>query len=232
MLISSPSIHIFIATFAVAMTATSVWAQETGGFVAAAFIASPWTVNSVSGGSPSTTYANATVESSVVGAGADVGWRVTRQRSLAVEIDIPSRRDLSQTFEYDFGPYQLESRYRDLTILGVLRQRLLLDARAHIELVGGFGINRGSSLQRVATLQFPSFSTFGPFGAEDEVTHTSIAATAGADFPIDAARHLSVVPQFRVLVLPHGSVRTGGNFASFGLNTMVYRFGVGLRVAF
>jgi hypothetical protein len=52
--------------------------------------------------------------------------------------------------------------------------------------------------------------------------------------PVDAESKKSrvVVPQFRVLVVPHGSVRDGASFAGFGLDTIVYRFGIGLRVAF
>jgi hypothetical protein len=227
-----PVLVAVIAMIAVVMTAASARAQGMGGFVGAAFTGSKWTVNPVDEGSPSTMFANTTVDSSVVGVSAQFGWRLTRQHSVAVEVDIPSRRDLTQTSDYQFGsPHELESLYREMTILAIVRHRLFLEARSHLELVAGFGINRASSLQRIAFPQFPSLA-FGPLGAEEDVTHIGLAGAVGADFEIHAARHLSVVPQFRVLVVPHGSVRNGGTFPSFGLNTVVYRFGIGIRVPF
>ena len=61
--------------------ASSVEAQETGGYVGAAFTVSPWSVKTATGGSPSTYYANTTPDAVSVGISAEAGWHVTRQDS-------------------------------------------------------------------------------------------------------------------------------------------------------
>lgn len=221
-----------VATVAVLMTATSLRAQEMRGFVDVALTAAPWTVNSVDGGSPSTEYTNTTTDSSVVGVGAEFGWRYTRRTSIGLELNIPERREVTRNYVYLVGePGQTVGRYRAMTILGVVRRHLLVDRRAHLDLVGGFGFDRESALQRFAPSVPPTFDVLGPFGAQSAVARTTIAAEAGADFVLDTVRHLSVVPQFRVLVMPRGGP-SGVDFANFGLSTIVYRFGVGLRLGF
>jgi hypothetical protein len=238
--ISKAAIKAAIVALAVTLAATaSLRAQETNGYASAVFTISPWSVQTIGGASPSTRFVNTTGDSVAVGIAAEFGWHFRRRDSVAVEAYVPSRSDLTQVHDY-FDPYMLESRYRDFTVLGIVRHRLLPDFRTHIELVGGLGINSGSSLQRAAKGQFGS-GTYAPFVAEDDRRQTSLAATAGVDVPIDVARHLSVVPQFRVLILPRGDMLElplrdvldrEPAFASFGLDNIVYRYGLGLRVGF
>jgi hypothetical protein len=50
---------------------------------------------------------------------------------------------------------------------------------------------------------------------------------------IDATPTISIVPQFRMLVVKRGAVREiRSSFAHLGVPRVVYRFGVGVRVTF
>jgi len=217
------------ALVALCLASTSAWAQQARPFAGASFTASPWTVRSVDGGSPSTRYTNTTTDSAVIGLAAEFGWFNERD-ALSVEISLPARRGLTQTYRYPPEQYELESRYRDVTIMGVLRHRVRRKARMRIDVVGGAGVNLQDSLERGADADF--FFNLGPFGPEHEVVHKGLAMMGGVDVAIDTARHLSVVTQFRESWLPRGNVYYTRQFASFGLDEVVFRFGVGLRVGF
>ncbi|MFN7984153.1 MAG: hypothetical protein U0Q11_20085 [Vicinamibacterales bacterium] len=73
----------------------------------------------VNDGTPSTTYVNTsdtTVVTSVVG---EVGWFVRPRVTLRLEIGVPARLTITQDYSY-FSPYIRESRYRELTMFGVV----------------------------------------------------------------------------------------------------------------
>ncbi len=207
------------------------WAQESSGYVGAAITTSAFASHSVDAGTPSTTYANSTTDTSLTGVAVEAGWFISPRWGVGVEFTQPLRRaNLISQYGY-FSPSITISRYRESVILGTARVRLAEKGYLRAELVGGAGIVRGSSLQRVSEGRFGS-NTFGPFGDEREVTGQMIGAMLGADLVAAATRHVSVVPQFRMLTIRRGSVISGIPFASFGLNTIVAGGAVGIRVAF
>jgi hypothetical protein len=124
------------------------------------------------------------------------------------------------------------ARYREQAILGVFREQVQTGRRLCVGFAGGGGLVRGSSLDRVSLLDSRS-DTYGPFSDEKEATSLTMGLIGGADLAIQANRHVSVVPQFRMLVILRGDTKNGnGLFADLGLPTVVYRIAAGVRAAF
>jgi hypothetical protein len=99
-------------------------------------------------------------------------------------------------------------------------------------LVGGGGVVRGNSLQRIANGAFGS-NVFGPFGDETSLTHTAPGVTVGTDLAIEAAPSIRIVPQFRMLMIARGDAQDVANpFSDLGLPKVVYRLGIAIRAAF
>jgi hypothetical protein len=203
--------------------------QDVRGYVGGALTISPWGLKPVRGGTPSLDFDNTSTESTAPGVATEVGWLLNRRVALGAEIGLPFRREVTQTYSY-FTPYISVSRYRDLTLFAIARALLNQDGRVGVGLVGGGGSVQQSSLERVAEGHFGSY-TFGPFGLERDVSRWTWGLTGGVDVSLQAARHVSIVPQFRVLAIDRGHVIDGDVFA-FGFSTVVYRYGVSLRAAF
>ena len=75
-------------------------------------------------------------------------------------------------------------------------------------------------------------TVLNPFGPENEVTRWTFGATFGADIIVEATRHVSVVPQVRVLTIARSDASATAASYTFGLSAVVYRAGIGVRVAF
>jgi hypothetical protein len=208
-------------------------AQDPRVYVGGAFTISSWSIQNVSAGTPNLTFTNTGDNSPAAGIVGEAGLFVSPRVAIGVEIGQAFRKGLTQTHGY-INPYVLESQYRDLTLFGVVRYQLNM-GRVRAALVGGAGPVQESSLERAASGRYGSTLAtvvYDPFGPETEVTNWTFGATFGADIIIKATRHLSVVPQVRVLTIPRGDFEGGPASVSFGLSAVVYRAGIGVRVAF
>jgi hypothetical protein len=157
------------------------------------------------------------------------GWSRPRW-ALGVEWAQPFRRvNITSRLDYIFSPSITVSRYRESTLLGITRFPLPGTGVVQAALVGGVGVVRGSSLQRISQGRFGS-GAFGPFGPEQEVVAHAIATMLGGEMLIGVTRHVAVLPQMRLLIIPRGSVVEGGAFPQFGFNSVLYRGGVGIRI--
>jgi len=204
-------------------------AQELHTYVGVAFGVSSWDVQNVDGGTPNLTFRNTSDTTNTIVTTGEAGRFLTAHFAFGAEIGQTSRGELTQTHGY-LNPYLRVSRVRDLTFFGLARYQIGTGwIRGAV--VGGAGPVQQSSVERTAeATNFPSL-TFGPFGPEREVTEWAWGGMAGAELIIRVARHVSVVPQLRVVGIARGDV-TNFTFASYGLNTSVYRAGVGVRAAF
>lgn len=208
-------------------------AQDLRTYVGGAFGSSSSGPHHVSGGSPSTSFDNTSINSMAGGVSAEAGWFFSRSSSVGIEVIIPFHRiNIAQEYGYIFGPYRREAHYCEQAILGVVRGEVQTGRRLVVGVVAGGGLVRGSSLDRVSVLDTRS-NTYGPLSDETETTGLTMGVMGGADLAIQTSRHVSVVPQFRMLVIPRGDPKNGrGFFADLGLPTLVYRIGVGVRAAF
>ncbi|MFN7983373.1 MAG: hypothetical protein U0Q11_16115 [Vicinamibacterales bacterium] len=185
----------------------------------------------VNDGTPSTTYVNTSDSTTVTGLVGEVGWFVRPRVTLGVEIGVPARLTITQDYSY-FSPYIRESRYRELTMFGVIGHPVAEATRATLVLVGGGGVVLASALERVATGRFGT-NQFDPFSSETARTRLSFGATGGGELDVHVTRRLDVVTQARVLVVPHGQLLDSGNpFATLGLRSMTLRAHLGLRTTF
>ena len=145
-------------------------AQELRAYIGGVVVISPWGPHSVSGGSPSTTYDNVSTDTMVSGVGGEAGWWFGRAGAVGIEIGVPlERKDLTQHFYY-LSPYIRETRYREQTIFVVARGQVLAGGRVRLQLVGGGGPVRGTSLDRVANGKIGS-SVWGPSADGPLVAH-------------------------------------------------------------
>ena len=203
------------------------------GYAGGAFTILPTGPHAVSGSSPSTTYDTTSPDSTTRGLTVELGGTSRRQVSLGVEIGVPFERSLTQTFGY-FTPFIKVSHYRDLTFFGVASRELPATGRIHLGLTAGAGLVQQRSRERISFGQFNS-TNFGPFGDEQLVSRWTWGATGGADLSVQAARHVTIVPQVRVLFIDRGRMNAevaGVDVFGFGLDSFGYRFGVGIRGQF
>ena len=203
------------------------------GYAGGAFTIAPGDPHAVNGGSPSTTYDNTSPDSTTRGLTVELGWTARPQVSLGVEIGVPFQRRLTQTYYY-FNPFIKESRYRDLTFFGVARRELPATGKIHLALTGGAGLVQQRSQERISPGQFGTY-IFGPFGDEHLVSRWTWGATGGADLSVQAARHVAIVPQFRVLFIDRGrkyAEVAGVDVFGFGFDSLGYRVGLGIRGKF
>ncbi len=206
-------------------------AQDQRGYAGGAVLVRQLSPRTVGNGTPSTTYVNTSDGKTVTGLVGEVGAALRPRLALGVEFGLPARHTITQSYSY-FDPYVRESRYRELTIFGVVRTPLAEGTRTKLSLVGGGGMVRTSALERVATGRFGAVS-FGAFGPETAVTRWSLGATGGGELDVQMASRLTVVAQARVLVIPHGDPLDSGNaFGNLGLHAMSAHFQFGLRATF
>jgi hypothetical protein len=208
-------------------------AQTAHGYAGAAITVAPWRVQSVSGGSPSTSFSNQGPDTTVTDITAEGAWYFTPKSALGAEVVMPwQRAEIHQEFRY-FSPQLRYSRYQETLALVVVRRDRRLAPRAAIAVVAGGGFVHGTSHERRASGHFGS-PDYGPFGPEEEVSKTSLGVTVGADLAVTLVRHLDLVPRFRLLFVDRGGPRDDGEpfFGSLGLPDLVYRVGIGVRATF
>lgn len=208
-------------------------AQEARGYAGAALTLSTVGVHSISGGSPSTTYDNASSETWARGVTGEAGWFFKKSLAIGVEFTAPfARNELTSVRTYLVAPRSLTSRYREQTLFAVLGWHVGTPTRIRTVIVGGGGVVLGSSLERLAQHQgASSASVFGPYGDETSVSGGMLGATGGADVTIAMSRHLSVAPQVRVLTVMRGRI-SDSLFGDLGLPKVAYRIGLGVRANF
>lgn len=184
----------------------------------------------VSDGSPSTTFINTSTRKTAIGFLGEFGRLVRPRLTVGVEIGVPARQSVTQAYYY-FSPYLRASRYRDVTMMGVVRYEVKDTGRVHVAASGGGGVVQQSSLEQFANGQFGS-TLFVPYGAEAARTRWTFAATGGGEVSVAAPHRLSVVSQLRVLAIARGSRLDRSSFADLGFPTYALRGSLGLRVAF
>jgi hypothetical protein len=182
-------------------------------------------------------YTNTSTETMVTGGLVEAGWFLSPSVTAGVEVGAPFQRTtLTQQYGYLFGgPYIREARYRERTVFFVVHGSILTRDRIRLDLAGGAGEVFASSLDRYRTVPAGGsvFDPSGPFGQETEQSHSMLGVTVGADLAFSAVRHLDVVSQFRLFVIPRGDIKNEINtFANLGLNQVVCRVGFGVRSSF
>jgi hypothetical protein len=209
-------------------------AQTTRGYVGAAITLAPWSVQSVSGGSPSTSFSNQSPDTTLTNVTAESAWYFTPNSALGVEVMMPLRRNtIHQEFSY-FSPRLRDSAYQETLALVVVRRDRRLSPRATAALGAGGGFVHGTSRDRYAQGHFGS-SDYEPFGPEQaQVSKTSLGLTVGAELAVTLVRHLDLVPGFRLLFVDRGGPRDDPEpfFGSLGLPDLTCRFGIGVRATF
>jgi hypothetical protein len=213
-------------------TVDAASAQTTHGYAGAALTVAPWRVQSVSGGSPSTTYSNQSADIRVTDVTVEGAWYFAPHAALGVEVSPPrERHEIRQEFRY-FSPTLRFSRYRETLVLVVVRHDFRLVDRAGIALVGGGGFAHGTSRDRYARGQF-DMPDYGLVGPATEVSGTSLAWTVGTDLMVTVVPHVELVPRFRLLFVDHGGPPDDpGPFGTLGLPSPVWNFGIGIRATF
>lgn len=183
-------------------------------------------------GAPSLSFANTTNDTTIVGVTVEAG---TEHGPFAVgaEINIPLRRsEITQEHGY-FDPYTRISGYRELGVLGIFHA-YAPTGRVRPGVLGGAGVVFQDSADQVSTTCFDPRNSCSSMGASQETTtRPAFAFTAGGDVVIDLARHVSVVPQFRIVWVNRGT-RDGESPSgpTLGVNSPGYRGGIGLRIHF
>jgi hypothetical protein len=168
-----------------------------------------------------------------VGATVESGVRLTPRIAVGVELSVPCRFVAVQDTHYT-RVFQQESRHRDLALSGVVRAMFWPARRIRLGLVGGGGFVQEHTLQRQREQlgPFPTFPpTYGPYSATSSFTRWTVAALAGADVEIGATSRVFIVPQFRAHVVRRSGDPSRPGWA-LGLDGLVLRPGVGIRVAF
>ena len=201
------------------------------GFIGAGFGSSSFGAESVDGGSPSTTYTNAIEPGRVTGLAAEAGV-LHRRLGFGVEVWLPlERRTLTQQYNYDFliVPYRRTSNYREWTLFGVLRGRLNDSHRISATWAAGGGLVNQSAAERYSE-RLPGSYEFGPFGALQHTTDHTFGLTGGLDLPIETVRRISIVPQFRVVLVSRDYLKN--SMTNLGLDRLMTRIGVSIRATF
>jgi hypothetical protein len=222
-----------VCAVVVLCVAAPVDAQTTRGYAGVAITVAPWNVQSVSGGSPSTSFSNESPDTTITDVTAEGGWYFTPNSAVGVEVVMPRRRnEIHQVFRY-FSPQLRYSAYQETLTLFVVRRDRRLAERVAAAIVAGGGFVHGTSRERRAAGHFES-PDYEPFGPEEDVSKTSLGLTVGADLAVTLVRHLDLVPRFRLLFVNRGGPRDDPEpfFGSLGLRDLTYRVGIGVRATF
>ena len=168
---------------------------------------------------------------------AEAGVNVNKRLALGAEVWLPfKRRTITQEYGYIMAatPYRRISNYHERAFLCVLRGRLNSSRRAMAIWTAGGGLIQQNALERYAHLVAGSLTVFGPFGDLQSTSQVKFGFTGGAEVSVETARHLSVVPQFRMLYVPRGnSVYDAADpFGTLGINRVSTRIGVSVRAIF
>jgi hypothetical protein len=208
-------------------------AQESHPYVGGAIEMSSWGTHSWTG-SASESYQNTSDDSAVLRLICEAGWSPTPNSAIGAELDLPfARNKILQGHGY-FNPFGRISRYQETSVFAVFH-RFAGRRRVRVGMVAGAGIVFESSLDRVSECRFGG--SCGPFGPEQEVTRTAFGAMIGGDVLVQVGRHLSVVPQFRIIWVddrgePTSASSTALPFVTLGLDRIAYRAALALRATF
>ena len=146
------------------------------------------------------------------------------------------RATIFQQSDYLFNDYQRVSQYKENTLTMLVRYHLRGGQPLDVALVGGGVFVFATTRDRYAFRRsFPD--GFGPFGQEIRVNDMAIGVTGGLDLIGRATRHISVVPQFRVMAVPAKSMgswpHTGTyKFDDLGIASVSIRLGIAVRMDF
>ena len=167
------------------------------------------------------------------GIGAEFGGLVTQHVAIGVEFTLPARIESVQETDYS-RVFQIESRYRDVTLSGVARFRTSPLGTVRIAAVAGGGLVHESALQRRRdglSLLGDASSGFGPYGEEIPTERWTTGVVFGGDVEVTVSRHLSVVPGLRIHWVRR-SDDAGELMWFLGLSSVVWRPGFSLRASF
>ncbi len=214
-------------------------AQDARGYVGGAGVFSTIQNSHPPGTSPS--LPNAGVEGSAFGAAVESGWFIAPVASISAEASLPARFTSVQATNY-FTSYRVENRYRDFIVSPLLRVHTRRSRPVRFEAAAGPSLIQESSIQRRADeigrrldLNPP---TFGPYGAEKEITHWRFGVTMGAGLAIAVSSRVSVLPEMRVHWIRRSASTYNSATDSFddlwylGLSPWVYRPAIGVRALF
>jgi hypothetical protein len=212
-------------------------AQERHPYVGGAIEMSTWGVHSFDVGGPGSSYFNTTDENKVVGIVGEVGAFTGRSTAIGVEISIPLARNNVTNAQGYFLPYNRLSQYQELSVFGIFHGYVPSGRRVRVGILAGAGMVFESSLDQISTCNFDPHIPCTPFSPEPEATRSAFGATVGGDVTIQATRHLSIVPQVRVVFVDQGedpatSNATDHPFVVLGIDRVSYRAGIGLRMTF
>jgi hypothetical protein len=224
-----------VIVWAVLSSCGTATAQDVHPYVGGAIEVSSFGTHSWTG-SPSLSYNNATDDSMVVGIVGEGGAFFGSNVAIGAEINLPvGRSDIAQRHGY-FNPFNRQSRYQERSLFAILRGYVPLGRRVRAGILAGAGIVFASSLDGMSSCNFDTRIPCTPFSPEQETTRSALGATLGSDVVIQATRHLSVVPQFRVVWVGRGdpASSSGGDrdVVSLGLDQPSYRAAIGIRATF
>jgi hypothetical protein len=99
-----------------------------------------------------------------------------------------------------------------------------------VGVLAGVGLVAESSLEQLSTCL--SGAACSPFGTEEESGRFATGLTFGGDLVWEATRHMSVLPQFRVVWVDRGQIFAARDTSviSLGLNQVSYRASIGIRL--
>ena len=154
------------------------------------------------------------------------GAFVTPHVGFAGEFTVPRAFDVHQTWGRDATTWDNE--HRDLSLVGLV---LVRTSVGRAQLAGAFGA--GNVWSRTTTVRrsrrFGEPPTAPPFGTGTSTRHiTDLALVAGAELNAPLASRVSLVPYFRLLIVP----RSADNSFEDQLPTYLYHVGIGLRLWF
>jgi hypothetical protein len=213
-----------------------VSAQDGRPYVGGAVEASTFGTHSWTG-SPSLSYNNATDDSLITAIVVEGGEFFSNNMAIGAEIKIPvGRSTIAQGHGY-FNPYNRLSRFQEGSLFVVFHGYTSIGRRVRVGILGGAGLVFASSLDRISTCNFDTRIPCAPFSPEQEATATALGAALGGDVVVQATRHLSVVPQFRVVWVGRGDLASlshavNPSVVSLGLDQLAYRAAIGLRATF
>ena len=218
------------------LAAPSVAGGQPRGFAGGAIASAPFIVSTATKGSPSTTYTNVGENGRLTGVVGEMGVFVKRRIAVGVEAWLPfERRLVTQEYGYAISQrYRRISSYRERMVFFAVHGRLNDSDRITAMWVGSGGLVFQDALERVAQGLPNTTTQYGPFGDLTDSTSLTIGGTGGAELSIQVQRHLSVVPQFRVVYIQRGDFKgtNASSFANLGLDRLTTRIGVSVRAVF
>jgi hypothetical protein len=210
---TSPARLRFGTTVAIlAMGPSLVHAQSGTG----AYVSGGWSVASRDRGNAPTSVADlgphrSLVHTVLVGA----GYRFTPRVGLEGEMQLQAGQSFDWRYSYQFARNSLQTTTdRDTPLVGLLRVRLLPNARVGLEpVIGGGGTFHSAASEITADCgsgQFPQPCVPLPAPVEgDRFTTFEWLFATGVDVPMRVSQHVAIAPSFRILVVKRRQFLTG-----------------------